>query len=181
MILSRVRLLMIFGVLMAVVGTAAAFQEVRETVLIGTILKKNTNSCHQILRSTHAMREQAIPFLKPKYQAKFRFQPEDKHTRRIMSLARTIKANLDLLGGVLYHADVPNRDQILNAARACTETMTTASKRALRAIRDHNHELYLVSAETTNREALNLNRLLLDMENSINASIEKGDDARENL
>jgi hypothetical protein len=160
---------------------ATALQEVRELQLVGSILKQNLASCNRILKAAHVMHEQAEPFLEPKFQAKFRFKPSDKPTREILTHVRSMASQFKLLSGILYHSKVESRHRIFKMTEASLETLANSSKRALRAIRDGNHALYLASAQTADREAKTLFRLMTDMEDAINASIEVTDESYENL
>ena len=174
----------VFATIFAVVMLSlpvAAVQEVKEINLISSIMKQNVDSCNRIIRASHRMHEQAEPFLQPKYQAKYRFKPSDHPTREILTQVRAMASRFKLLGGILYHSPVESRHKILKMSDASLETLTNASKRALRAIRDGNHALYIASAQTADREAKTLYRLITDMEDAINTSIESTDQNYENL
>ena len=160
---------------------AFAVQEVKELHLVDQIMKQNVDACNQIMKTAYKMREQALPFTHPKYRAKHRFGPSDSYPRAILSLSRGLRSRFKLLSGILYHVPVRNRAELFKSAETSLDTLTNSSKRALRAIRDGNSALFLASAETADKEARQIYKLLGDFEDIINESIEKSDASLENL
>lgn len=174
-------LVLLTGVMALSIVPLFAVQELKEIALVSYILKQNTDACSKVLKDAHAMRAQAVPFLKPHYQERVRFHPNDEQTRHIMSLAREIRSRFKLLSGILYHIPIKNRDVMFKTTEASLDTLSNSSKRALRAIRDGNFQLYLASADTAAKEAHNLYNMTLSFEELINDSIEKSDLQREAL
>ena len=177
---SRLIIYTLFALLLSAFP-AFAVQEVKEVHLVDQIMKQNVDACTQILKAAYKMREQALPFTHPKYQAKYRFSPSDTLPRSILSLSRSMRSRFKLLSGILYHVPVRNRTELFKSVDTSLDTLTNSSKRALRAIRDGNSALFLASANTADKEARLIYKLLGDFEDIINDSIEKSDAASENL
>lgn len=158
-----------------------AVQEIKEVNLINRILKETNDDCKKILRAAYHMREQALPFSSPKYQEKFRFKPNDGCPRDILSISRTMRARIKMLSGILYHIPIPNRNEVFTGVYTSLDNLDVSAKRALRAIRDGNFALYMISSQTSDKEARNIYKLVGDFEDMINQSIERSDATHENL
>jgi len=160
-----------------ILSSASLFgvQEIKEVTLISKILRENADSCHKILKLAYFMREQAVPFSDPRYQSRFRFKPREDHAREILSITRTVRSKFKMLSGIIYHVPIKNREVLFTAVYTSLDNLTTAAKRALRAIKDGNSALYMVSAQTSDREAKNIYKLIGDLEDLINKSIEQSD------
>lgn len=173
--------------LVAILGAFAqprpvqAAQEIKETFMLSGFLGDNHEYMKMILRHSHEMQHQARPFTVKRHRERFRFEPGDKHPREIMVLARKMVSRFKLINGVLYHTEIPNREQLYSQMLETVESMVTFSKRAIRANKDYNYALYLASAQGIEKELFMLNELLNSLERSINANIIETDALKENL
>ncbi len=173
---------MFLVLVMVFTGTPlGAVQEIKEVNLINRILKETNDDCKKVLRAAYHMREQALPFSSPKYQEKFRFQPNDGCPRDILSISRTMRSRIRMLSGILYHVPISNRNEVFTGVYTSLTSLDVSAKRALRAIRDGNFALYMISSQTSDKEARNIHKLVGDFEDMINQSIERSDATHENL
>ncbi|KAF1080978.1 MAG: hypothetical protein GQF41_2792 [Candidatus Rifleibacterium amylolyticum] len=173
--------------LVAILGAFAqprpvqAAQEIKETFMLSGFLGDNHEAIKKILRHSHEMQHQARPFTIKRHRERFRFEPGDRHPREIMVLSRKMISHFKLINGLLYHTEIPNREQLYNQLLETVESMVTFSKRAIRANKDYNYALYLASAQGIEKEVFMLNELMHSLELSINANIIETDALKENL
>ncbi|MBF0499529.1 MAG: hypothetical protein HQM09_05325 [Candidatus Riflebacteria bacterium] len=160
-------------------GKVSAIPEIVETGLIHDILQKNLDACNEIRGLARAMEEVAHPFTNPRYAAKYRFAPNDERSRSVMSLSRAMGYRFKTLTGILCNANLPQRGEKFKAVFATVDTLTTLSKRSIRAIRDGNFALYLASTQTLEKEAEVMVKHIADIETMINLNIESTDKKRE--
>lgn len=160
---------------------ANAGQDIKETAIISKFLGENFAYIKRILRHSREMQEQARPFSKKRHLDRYRFEPGEEHPREIMILVRKISARFKMINGILYHAQVSNIQLLYKEILVCSESITTSSKRAIRANRDNNYALYLASAQGIEEDIYVMNDILNDFEQSINASIYESDLLKETL
>lgn len=161
---------------------ANASQEIKETLTISRFLDDHYRDIRAIKRHANEMKKQASPFDKSeKHRSKFRFEPGDGHARTIMTLTREMASRLKLVNGILYHSDVANKDMIYKESLETVDSIATYAKRAVRANKDNNYALYLASAQGIEKDLVNLNRLLDELETGINDSIAESDARKEAL
>lgn len=160
---------------------APAVQEIKESFMLSGFLGENFDYIKKILRHAQEMQHQAGPFTVKRHRERFRFEPGDQHPREIMILARKISARFKMVNGLLYHTEIPNRLLLHKQTLETVESMVTFSKRAIRAIKDHNYALYLASAQGIEKEVFAVNELLNSLEQSINANIVETDATKEAL
>ncbi len=175
--------LFVIGLMLLAVGPTRlpAAQEIKETMILSGYLGEIFGFNRQIYKYSHLMQDQARPFGNPRHRARFRFEPKDEHARSIMILSRKIAARFKLVNGMLYHSDLPNRMMTYRQSIDTAESMTTFSKRAIRAIKDGNYALYLASAQGIEKEVFAMNELLASLEGALNANIEESDGMKESL
>lgn len=177
---------LVFAALLAALFTASphpagAVQEIKETTMLSQFLGENFDYIKRILKHTHEMQHEARPFTVKRHRERFRFEPGDKHPRDIMVLARKISARFKMINGLLYHADLPNKQLLYKQTLETVESMVTFSKRAIRANKDYNYALYLASAQGIEKEVFAINELLNSLEQSVNANITETDALKEAL
>ena len=160
---------------------ALAYQEIKETNTISRFLDDNFVGIKSIYRHACEMKKQANPFNSKKHREKYRFEPGDSHPRTIMSQSRDLVSRYKLVNGILYHSDIPNRLELFNKSIDSINTITTYAKRAIRANKDNNYALYLASAQGIEKETVELNKLLDELECSINESIVRSDAKKDDL
>lgn len=160
---------------------AEAFQEIKETATISRFLDDNFTGIKSIYRHACEMKKQAQPFNSRKHREKYRFEPGDSHARTIMSQTRELASRYKIVNGILYHSDIPNRLELYNKSLESINTIATYAKRAVRANKDNNYALYLASAQGIEKETFELNKLLDELEWSINDSIVRADAVKESL
>lgn len=179
---SFARLLLVFLMLGFVsAGAVHAAQEITETGLVKDIFDKNLEVLKQIKGMTLRMKEHARPFTNPRYAAKYRFAPSDQRSRTILSMTRSMEYRFRTLFGIMSHAQLPGQAEKVKSVLSSIESMATATKRSLRAIKDGNATLYLGSAQTIEIESQNLAGLVSDLEGMINTSIRVWDSKKEEL
>jgi len=159
----------------------AAVQEIKETRIISGFLRENVEACKMIHRTVQEMLEDARPFMNPHHQAKYRFGPGDKHGRSVMSTSRSMAARFKFLRGILCHAPMPNRENTFKGIFACIDAIGVAGKRSLRAVKDGNFALYMASAQSIEKEVFGLDKLVKDLEDMVNSSIQATDSKMEDL
>lgn len=159
----------------------ADFQEIKETRLISCYMEDNFKSIKSIYRYANEMKKQALPFNSQKHRERYRFQPRDAYVRNILSISRELTNRFKVLKGILYHSSVHNRDIIFKETFETIDSISVYSKRSIRAIKDNNYALYLASAEGIEKEAVALNNLFDELEESINENIDAYDSAKESL
>ncbi|PKL48406.1 MAG: hypothetical protein CVV42_09795 [Candidatus Riflebacteria bacterium HGW-Riflebacteria-2] len=179
-LLLAIMLAAIFGTLAQLQPVQAA-QEIKETFMLSGFLGDNYEYMKQVLRHSQEMQHQARPFTVKRHRERFRFEPGDKHAREIMVLSRKMVSRFKLINGLLYHTEIPNREQLYSQILETVESMVTFSKRAIRANKDYNYALYLASAQGIEKEVFMINELLNSLERSINANIIETDALKENL
>ncbi len=160
---------------------AHALQEIKETNMLSGFLGDNFKYIKQILRFSQEMQHQARPFTVKRHRERFRFEPSDKHPREIMVLARKMIARFKMINGLIYHADIPNKQLLFQQTLDTIDSMVVFSKRSIRAIKDNNYALYLASAQGIEKEVFAVNELLNTLELSINANVEETDALKESL
>lgn len=183
MISFRIRLavlvFLMFGFLSA--GFVEAAQEITELGLVRDIFQKNLDALKQIKGMTLRMKDHARPFTSPRYAAKYRFAPSDQRSRTILSMTRSMEYRFRTLSGIMSHAQLPGQGEKFKLVLSSIESMATATKRSLRAIKDGNGTLYLASAQTIENEAQTLAGLVSDLEGMINTSTRVWDSKKEDL
>ena len=160
---------------------AASYQEVKETLLITRYLDDNYDGIKFIYRYANEMKKQALPFNNKKHRDRYRFQPNDSLARQIMTKSREISSRFKIVNGILYHSSVANKNTIYKECVDSLNSVAVYSKRAIRAVKDNNYALYLASAEGIEKEAMTLNYLLDELEESINDCILQEDSRKESL
>lgn len=158
-----------------------ATQEIKETFILSGYLGDNFDYIKKILRHAQEMQHQARPFTVKRHRERYRFEPSDEHSREIMTLARRLGARFKLINGLLYHANIPNKQLLYKQTIESVEGISTYGKRSIRAIRDNNYALYLASAQAIEKEVFVLNELLNSLELSINDNIAELDSKKESL
>ena len=177
-----VKLLLIIAVIIGLAAsTSQAKQEIRETKMLSRFLDENFTMIKKILRVSHEMKFQAEPFLKRRHRERYRFAPTDKYPRQILTYSRKMTARFKMINGMLYHAELPNRDLLFQQLNDSTDTLSTYGKRAIRSIKDNNYALYLASAQGVEKEVFHLNELLASLEEAINSTISESDNLKESL
>lgn len=160
---------------------AFATLEVKETQLISSYLEENFRSIKEIYRYANEMKKQAMPFNSKKHRDRYRFEPRDTYARTIMSKTRSMVSRYRVVNGILCISAVQNRNQIYKETMESLDSIVVYSKRAIRAVKDNNYALYLASAEGIEKEAVNLNNLLDELEENINETIDEADSLKESL
>ena len=178
---TRARLLLSLAAILLAAGTLYAVQAIKETVLITSSLRQNTNIIKRLYRISHNMRQKARPFGNPRHRVRFRFDPGTREGREVLTLSRDIRGQLALLKGILCHAPVPKKNEIIMNMYKRSESLGVFAKRSLRAVRDGNYALYLASAQAIEKETRLLDETMYRLENMINASIKSTDHAMEDL
>ncbi len=178
--------ILIFAALLAALFTASphpvgAAQEIKETTMLSQFLGENFDYLKKILKHSHEMQHQARPFTVKRHRERFRFEPGDKHPREIMILSRKITARFKMINGLLYHADIPNKQLLYKQTVETVESMVVLSKRAIRANKDYNYALYLASAQGIEKEVFAVNEMLNSLERAINSNISETDALKEAL
>ncbi len=185
MLASKKWVLMTFLMMGAVSLTVApellGAPDIKEELMIHQMLDTNLDRVKVLYRHTHEMMREADPFLRPRHQARYRFCPDEKHGRLLMSLARKMHLDIQLFKGILGQAAMANRDLLLKQWQDSTDSLATYGKRALRARRDGNFALYLASAQAAEKELQNVDVSLRDLEEAINQSIREADARMEDL
>ena len=171
------------GIVSAVseIQPAHAYQEIKEMNLISSFLDDNYKGMKEIYRHANEMKKQALPFNNKKHRDRYRFQPSDGHVRFILSRSRQLATRFKVVNGILYHSSLPNRNLIIKESLDAIDSISVYSKRAIRAIKDNNYVLYLASAEGIEKETVALNKLLDEIEYSINENIEEYDAKKDAL
>ncbi|MFZ2959243.1 MAG: hypothetical protein WA705_20345 [Candidatus Ozemobacteraceae bacterium] len=160
---------------------AFAAPEIMETQLINDILQKNLNACKEIRGLSRSMGDVAEPFRSPRYAAKFRFAPSDERSRKVLSSTRAMQSRFKTLSGILCNSSIPQRVEKFKAVFATIDSLTTATKRSIRAIKDGNFALYLAATQTIEKDALDMVSHISDIETMINQNIDATDKKREEL
>lgn len=160
---------------------AYGLQEIKETNMLSGFLGDNFTYIKQILRYAQEMQHQARPFTVRRHRERFRFEPSDKYPREIMILSRKMIARFKMINGLIYHADIPNKNLLFQQTADTIDSIVVFSKRSIRAVKDNNYALYLASAQGIEKEVFAVNELLNTLERSINANIEETDALRESL
>lgn len=174
-------LFILFAFSLFFVSVASASQEVVETHILSGFLNENFKMIKDLLKVSHSMQYVAQPFTRKRHRERFRFQPNDKQPRQVMTYSRRLTARFKIINGLLSHSDIPNRQLLFDEIFESTESINTYGKRAVRAIRDNNYVLYLASSKGLEKEVFHLNKLLDSLENAINGTISESDSAKENL
>ena len=178
---TRARLALSLAGIVLLAGTLYAVQAVKESMIITSILESNSASIKQIYRVAHEMKRKARPFAKQHHRDHFRFDPGSKEGRTILGLSRGIASQLSLLNGVLCHAPVPKKKEVIRDMQERCKTVGVFAKRSLRAVRDGNFALYMASAQAIEKETRLLDETVYKLENMINASIQSTDEVMEDL
>ena len=172
---------LLIGIVLLLSLPASATMQPRERYLLSDNLDKTFRMIQRIHRLTSEMDEQARPFLRPNFARRYRFEPDQKAARTILSENRLILDRMRLLAGILYHAPIPELGGLVRRFYASTEAVTTYAKRSLRAIKDHNFALYLASAQGISKESRLQADLVRQLEIMLDDTIERNDDDMENL
>ncbi|HOY66963.1 MAG TPA: hypothetical protein PLP29_08740 [Candidatus Ozemobacteraceae bacterium] len=182
MILNRrwVKLLSLAALLFQA-DPAPAIQEIKETMIVTKTMHESLEMCKTLLKTAHFMAEEAHPFTHPRHQARYRFAPSDKKARAVLNSSRGLASRFHLLMGVLCQIPMPTRDTIMKAGLTSADNLSSYAKRALRAIKDGNHALYLASAQGIEKEAFAVEQILKDLEDAVNESIRESDARKEDL
>ncbi|RCK79969.1 MAG: hypothetical protein OZSIB_3838 [Candidatus Ozemobacter sibiricus] len=154
---------------------------VKEEIMLSQILNANLQRLKVLYRYTHDMKVEAGRFQSPRHQARYRFAPSEHHGKALMSLARKMHMDFDLVRGILGFANVPNRDTLIKQIQDGSQALATYGRRALRARKDGNFALYLASAQAAEKELKSIDIALRDIEEAINASIRESDSRMEDL
>lgn len=161
--------------------TVGAAIDPKERLILGDNLVNIYRSVKQIFHCTRQMNEDARPFLRPRYAARYRFEPSQERARRILSESRLIKNRIMIDSALLSQSTIPDVNQKLRAFLQGVDRMGTFAKRALRAIKDHNHVLYLASAQGAEGVARDMFTQIHDLELALMERFEANDDAMEDL
>lgn len=158
-----------------------AYEPIVQTHMLTSFLSENFHMIKDVLKISHNMQYEAQPFMSRRHREKFRFEPNSKNPRKVMTLSRQIAARFKLVDGILSHASVPNKKLLFEEIFDSTSMINTYGKRATRAIQDNNYMLYLAASKGIKKEVFHLNSLLDSLEKAINSDISETDAMKENL
>lgn len=185
MLSSKKWLALTFFLLLAVfiqmASHAIGSPRITEETMLSQLLSDNLKRIKILYRYTHEMIEEARPFQSAHHQARYRFAPSDRNARTLLSLARKIHYDFNIVKGILCYPEVKNRDALLKQIQDSCDTISTYGKRALRARKDGNFALYLAAAQGVQKELKTIDTAMRDLEEAINASIRESDSRMEDL
>lgn len=154
---------------------------IKEVTLISQILSQNVDRLRLLKRYSYEMQKEAERFNSVHHRSRYRFYPSEYHARTILSTSRKMLQDFSILKGIVSISKFENKSEILNTLIEKAKALSTYGKRALRARKDNNHELYLAAALGTQKDINEMFIKLHELEKTINEVVKKSDEEMEDL